>query len=223
VRAFLIALLLALPATAAAQVPDPRLRELQTLVLMLGAGIIALLLFIAILIKRDRMRLKDLSETDPLTRLPNRRHLLAVAEELLDQSFAAQSPLSVIAFDLDDFKRINDEHGHAVGDQVLQRVAHTCRLTLRPNDRIGRVGNGEFLVVLPGTAESGALSVAIRLRVAVEMLPFDGATTALETSICLGVAQRRDTDTLAQLIARADARLAAAKEGGRNRVEPARA
>src|SRR5687767_7959596 len=100
---------------------------------MQGAGIIALLLFIAILIKRDRLRLKDLSETDPLTRLPNRRHLLAVAEELLEQSFAAQSPLSVIAFDLDDFKRINDAHGHAVGDQVLQRIAHTCRLALRPN------------------------------------------------------------------------------------------
>ena len=222
-RALCLALLFALPAAAEAPLADPRLRELQTLVLMQGAGIVALLLFIAILLKRDRIRLKDLAEIDPLTRLPNRRHLFAVAEELLDQSFAVQSPLAVIAFDLDDFKQINDAHGHAIGDQVLQKVAHTCRLALRPHDRIGRVGSGEFLVVLPGTAESGALSVAIRLRVAVEMLALDGVAPSLRATISLGVAQRRDTDTLGQLVARADARLAQAKGGGRNRVEPARA
>ncbi len=223
-RAPALALLASFPA-AAEPVADAaqRIRDLQTLVLMMGAGIVALLLFITLRIKRDSQRLNDLAETDALTRLPNRRHLMAEAEALLDHSFAAQTPLAVIAFDLDDFKRINDAHGHATGDQVLQRVAHTCRLALRPNDRIGRVGDGAFLVVLPNTAESGAVSVAIRLRVAVEMLPFDGVTPVLETTISLGVAQRRDTDTLAQLIARADARLAKAKGDGRNRVEPATA
>jgi diguanylate cyclase (GGDEF)-like protein len=225
VRALSLALLASLPAAAAEPVVDTaqKIRDLQTLVLMMGAGIVALLLYITLRIRGDTKRLHDLAETDALTRLPNRRHLLTEAEALLDLSFAAQTPLSVIAFDLDDFKQINDAHGHATGDQVLRKVAHTCRLALRPNDRIGRVGSGEFIVVLPNTAESGALSVAIRLRVAVEMLTFEGAASALKATISLGLAQRRDTDTLAHLIARADARLAKAKDGGRNRVEPATA
>jgi diguanylate cyclase (GGDEF)-like protein len=205
------------------QAAAARIRDLQTLVLMLGAGIIAILLFLALRLKRDSRRMQVIAQTDELTRLPNRRHLLAVAEELLDHSFAAQTPLALVAFDIDHFKDINDRYGHAVGDQVLQKVAHTCRLALRPNDRLGRVGGEEFVAVLPGTAEGGALSVAIRLRVAVEMLAFESIDPGLRVTISLGVAQRSDTDTLAQLTARADARLYQAKEGGRNRVEPARA
>ena len=198
-----------------------RVRNLQTMNLMLSAAVIALLLYLALRVKRDGRRLRDRAMTDELTRLPNRQHLLAVAEELVDQSFATQQPLSLIAFDIDHFKQINDRYGQAVGDQVLRRVAHTCRITLRPSDRIGRSGGGEFVVVLPSTAARGALSVAVRLRVAVEMLPLDDIDPALQVTISLGLAERSATDTLATLMAHADAHLAQAKDDGRNRIIPA--
>jgi len=203
------------------QADQARIRDLQTLVLMLGAGIIATLLFLALRAKRDGRRMRDIALTDELTRLPNRRHLFTVAEELLDHSFAEQKPLALITFDVDLFKQVNDRFGHAAGDQVLQKVAHACRLALRPNDRIGRVGGEEFIAVLPGTDEKGAMAVAVRLRVVVEMLEFEAIDPALRVTISLGVAERTDTDTLAQLVARADARLYQAKESGRNRVIPA--
>ena len=224
-RVLLIALLLS-TAASAQPVDDlahaaARIHNLQTLVLMLSAVIIVMLLFLGLRLTRDARRLRNLAMTDALTRLPNRQHLIAVAEELLDQSYATHQPLSLIAFDIDHFKQINDRYGNAIGDQVLQRVARTCRLTLRPSDRIGRSGGEEFIVVLPVTREQPALSVAIRLRVAVEMLPFDDIDPALQVTISLGLAERTSTDTLATLTARADERLHQAKEGGRNRVIPA--
>jgi diguanylate cyclase (GGDEF)-like protein len=227
VRALLIALLLSAPAVGAhpaadaAQAAAERIRDLQTLVLMLSAAIIAMLLFMGLRLTRDARRLRDMAMTDELTRLPNRQHLLAVAEELLDQSHTTRQPLSLIAFDIDHFKQINDRYGEAVGDQVLRRVAHCCRMTLRPSDRVGRAAGGEFIVVLPTTAERGALSVAVRLRVAVEMLPLDDIDPALQATISLGLAERTATDTLATLMAHAAQRLAQAKHDGRNRIIPA--
>jgi len=226
-RAPLIALLssssavAAQPVVDAAQAAATRIRDLQTLVLMLSAAIVAILLFMGLRVKRDARRLRDMAMTDELTRLPNRQHLIAVAEELLDQSHATHAPLSLIAFDIDHFKAINDRYGEAVGDQLLRRVAHTCRMTLRPSDRIGRSGGEEFIVVLPSTREQSALSVAIRLRVAVEMLPLDDIDPALQVTVSLGLAERTDTDTLATLMARAAQRLDQAKHDGRNRVIPA--
>ena len=224
-RALCIALLLTLPLAASAaddavQAAE-RIRDLQTMNLMLSAAIIAILLFMGLRLKRDSRRLRDMAMTDELTRLPNRQHLVAVAEELLDQSHATQRPLALIAFDIDHFKQINDRYGHAIGDQVLRRVAHACRLALRPTDRIGRTGGEAFTVVLPSAGERAALSVAVRLRVAVEMLPFDDIDPALQVTISLGLAERTSTDTLETLMAHAEQRLAQAKHDGRNRIIPA--
>lgn len=224
-RALCFALLLTLP-VAAQTAYDPaqaaeRIRDLQTMNLMLSAAIIAILLFMGLRLKRDARRLRDLAMTDELTRLPNRQNLIAVAEEMLELSHSTQKPLSLIAFDIDHFKQINDRYGHAIGDQVLRRVAHTCRLALRPTDRIGRTGGEAFTVVLPAAAERAALSVAVRLRVAVEMLPFDDIDPALQVTISLGLAERSSIDTLATLMAHAEQRLAQAKHDGRNRIIPA--
>jgi diguanylate cyclase (GGDEF)-like protein len=225
-RALCIALLLTLTTAAnaaddAVQAAAERIRDLQTMNLMLAAAIIAILLFLALRMQRDGRRLRDLSMTDELTRLPNRQHLIARAEEMLEQSHATQKPLSLIAFDIDNFKAINDRYGHSVGDQILRRVAHCCRLALRPTDRIGRTGGEAFTVVLPNAPERNALSVAVRLRVAVEMLPFDDIDPSLQVTISLGLAERSSTDTLVSLMAHAEQRLAQAKHDGRNRIIPA--
>jgi diguanylate cyclase (GGDEF)-like protein len=184
-----------------------RIRGLQWIVLLLGAAIIAVLAYLF-------RRMRAMALTDELTRLPNRRHLLAVAEE----QRASGQPFSVVGIDVDHFKRINDTYGHAAGDVVLQRIAQACRTALRPGDRIGRTGGEELCVILPATREQGAVVVAERLRLAVETLDFRDVDPSLRLTISLGVAEWNGEEPLARVTARADERLYRAKEEGRNRV-----
>jgi diguanylate cyclase (GGDEF)-like protein len=184
-----------------------RIRLLQTIVLLLGAAIIAVLAYLA-----RRMRVMAL--TDELTRLSNRRHILSVAE----QQCASGQPFSVIAIDIDHFKRVNDTYGHAAGDVVLQRVAQACRAALRPSDRIGRTGGEELSVILPATNAEAAAAMAERLRAAVEAIDLRDLDPALRVTISLGVAEWRNGEPLARVTARADEQLYRAKQDGRNRV-----
>lgn len=195
-----------------------RIRRLQTIILFLGAAIIIALAFMAVRFVRDARRMRAMAMTDELTRLPNRRHILAVAGEQLRRAEAGGEPFSVLALDIDHFKRINDTYGHAAGDVVLQRVAHACRSALRPGDRVGRTGGEEFTVLLPGTTQADALIVAERLRAAVEALDCSDVAPDLRVTISIGVAEWQRPETLARIAARADAVLYRAKELGRNRV-----
>ena len=195
-----------------------RIRRLQTIILILGAAIILVLGYLASRLMRDARRMRVMAMTDELTRLPNRRHILTLAEEQLQHARISREPLSVVAFDIDHFKRVNDTSGHAVGDVVLQRVAHACRAALRPGDRVGRTGGEEFLVVLAATTERDAIAVAERLRTAVEAIDCGDIAPALGVTISLGVAQWDGHATLERLIAAADEVLYRAKREGRNRV-----
>ncbi|MEA2464204.1 MAG: hypothetical protein QOJ98_1951 [Acidobacteriota bacterium] len=195
-----------------------RIRRLQTIILILGAGIIAVLAYLMLRLTRDKRRMRDMAMTDELTRLPNRRHFLAAAEEQLQYARDARTALALIAFDIDHFKRINDSWGHAAGDLVLQRVAHACRTAIRPADQIGRTGGEEFMVILPGASQRDAVAVAERLRAAVGAIDLHDIAPALQVTISLGVATRTFEETLARLSVTADELLYRAKELGRNRV-----
>lgn len=148
--------------------------------------------------------------TDPLTGISNRR--------AFDEAIVAQFALmnrykvrfSVSIFDIDHFKRVNDEHGHLHGDQTLQKVARLLDESVRETDVLVRYGGEEFVVVMPQTGLDGACIFAERLRNRIEQ----------ETSITVsgGVAEALDGDTPETLMARADAALYAAKSGGRNTV-----
>jgi diguanylate cyclase (GGDEF)-like protein len=195
-----------------------RIRRLQTIILILGAAIILTLVFMGVRLVRDGRRMRVMAMTDELTRLPNRRHILAAAEEELRRAEDGGAPFSLLALDIDHFKDINDRYGHAAGDVVLQRVAHACRAALRPGDRIGRTGGEEFIVLLPATAQSAAVLVAERLRATVEALDCTDLAPTLPVTISIGAAEWQRAETLARLTARADAVLYRAKEEGRNRV-----
>ncbi|HYI11707.1 MAG TPA: diguanylate cyclase [Thermoanaerobaculia bacterium] len=195
-----------------------RIRWLQTVVLLLGAAVIAVLVYLAARLVRDARRMRAMAMTDELTRLPNRRHLLEEGEAQVVRSRAMGEAFCVVAVDVDHFKRINDTFGHAAGDLVLQRIAHACRVTLRPGDRIGRTGGEELGVILPATREAAAMAVAERLRAAVELLDWHDVDPALRMTISLGVAEWHGEETLARVAARADERLYRAKQEGRNRV-----
>jgi len=167
-----------------------------------------------------RERLRDLALHDVLTGILNRRAVSEHLERELSRARRESGPLAVVMVDLDHFKRVNDAHGHAAGDEVLREAARRLGATLRGSDAVGRFGGEEFLVVLPGATVAGAHESAERLRLAVSAQPVQAGKAAVEVTCSLGVAgwraPRQDVDGL---LAAADSALYRAKELGRNRVE----
>ncbi|MHC0054423.1 diguanylate cyclase [Actibacterium sp. D379-3] len=174
----------------------------------------------------DRLRasVKDglrLAVTDPLTGLFNRRYALPHLGHIADRAGTTGRPYAVMLLDLDRFKRINDRHGHAAGDKVLEQVARLLSSNLRPVDLIARIGGEEFLVALPDTPPDQARATAERLRQQIDGAPIllPGGTGTLRISASIGVAICEgggcDVDIL---LARADAALYEAKAEGRNKV-----
>lgn len=159
------------------------------------------------------------SRRDALTGLANRR---AFDEDLAREVARAArdgTPLSVIVLDLDRFKAVNDAHGHAAGDAVLRAVAARAAAVLRAGHLLARLGGEEFGVVLAGADLGQAAAAAERLRAAVAASPVDAAGRALHVTASLGCATLSPGEAAEALVARADARLYAAKHAGRDRVE----
>lgn len=152
--------------------------------------------------------------TDPLTGLPNRR---AFEQDVADLRVEGQEASLLIA-DVDRFKLVNDTHGHAAGDYVLQRLATTLRDNLRHNDLLARLGGEELSILLPDTGVQEARVVAERLRAAVETMDLEWQGRPLQVTISIGVAVGRGSTAAATLFTQADAALYAAKRAGRNRV-----
>jgi len=166
-------------------------------------------------------RLSRLSQVDPLTGSLNRRGLDETFPEIVTED-ALVVPLSVVMMDLDHFKLVNDERGHAVGDLVLKHVTNVVSQVLRSGDAVVRVGGEEFLLILPAVDLTAAHRVAERCRAAIEALPTPVAGNPVQATASFGVAERREGEPRDDLIARADAALYAAKAAGRNRVSAAK-
>jgi diguanylate cyclase (GGDEF)-like protein len=160
-----------------------------------------------------------LAFTDPLTGLYNHRHLFHLADREFQRARRYQLPLSVIMLDIDDFKRVNDTYGHAIGDQVLQEVAECCRKELRGVDVIGRYGGDEFVAMLPETGVPAACQVAERLRKSIAERVLDTKAGRVTVTVSLGVAALGDEHLTPEiLLDSADKALYVAKQNGRNRV-----
>ncbi len=168
----------------------------------------------------------NLATTDELTELKNRRYILARFNEELERSKRYQRPLSCTLFDLDFFKKINDAHGHDIGDEVLRSVSSVAQGQCRQTDILARYGGEEFLLLLPDTDEEGALYLTERIRKSVEDLTITtGDHHKLRVTASFGVSckptsQKVDDMIKAEeLIKAADNALYRAKDAGRNRVE----
>ena len=161
----------------------------------------------------------ELSVIDQLTGLYNRRYMMNQLSQWMQRSVVGGTPLSVVALDIDHFKRVNDRWGHGTGDDVLREVAHRLKANVRPLDVVCRPGGEEFLVIMPETPGDLACAAAERVRVAVAGEPFRVSGLELDVTLSAGVSTLQGgQDTPADLMGRADKALYDAKSQGRNRV-----
>ncbi len=165
-------------------------------------------------------QLEILAKTDELTGCLSRRYLMERLENELERAARYERLLGVVMFDIDDFKRLNDTHGHTTGDAALRSIGEVLRRSLRTADFVGRYGGDEFLLVLPETSAHGTHQLAERIRNGVSRREFDLRGGTLRLTVSGGVAGFPDSDVMAleDLIDRADVALYKAKAAGRNKV-----
>ena len=169
-------------------------------------------------LRRDRDHASRMASYDALTGASSRPAIEEQLKTAVRDAHRLDRPLSVVFFDIDRFKQINDVHGHRIGDQCLRIIALRTRNRLRTYDQIGRYGGDELVVVLPDTELHEAMGVAENLRSAVNCRPLSMDGVVLQASLSIGVAQLQPGETAEQLLERADAALYASKAAGRDRV-----
>ncbi len=171
-----------------------------------------------LVLRRDRERIQRLAETDPLTSVFNRRVWIERTEALIEECRQKREPLCVMFLDLDNFKTLNDRRSHAAGDTALRFMAELMRQHLPQRAPIARYGGEEFVATLAACTKSRAVDLAENLRTQLESaaIPLGDGNKVL--TLCIGVAEKRDGETLATLVDRADKAMYAAKAAGRNRV-----
>jgi diguanylate cyclase (GGDEF)-like protein len=160
-------------------------------------------------------KLHRLSVTDPLTTLYNRRRINEVLHEYGENAKRYHDPFSLILFDVDNFKYVNDNCGHNIGDQVLITIANIAKKSLRTSDYIGRWGGEEFLILLPKTEKNDAIVIADKLRMEIENTFFPEITNI---TCSFGVAEASEPVDVDDIINNADKALYYAKNNGKNRV-----
>lgn len=178
-------------------------------------------------LERANSKLRELSIRDELTGLHNRRHLTDRLEQESERGRRYGHRFSVAMIDIDHFKKINDSHGHSVGDEILVNFARILRQQARfvdhlgqaPDRTLGRFGGEEFLIILPGTSLEGAVICLERMREAVTRAPIETSAGPLSVSFSAGLAAQGPDETAEALLQRADEALYRAKEAGRNRLE----
>ena len=166
--------------------------------------------------KKMEEKLQNMSNKDQLTGAYNRHNFLEYLEYEISRVQRNHSPLSLVMFDIDHFKWINDNHGHGTGDDTLRELVRIIGQNLRDVDILTRWGGEEFIIMTPDTDKRDASVLAERLRRTVEEHEFPGTGSV---TISLGIAQYAENEVTEELISRVDERMHLAKRSGRNRVK----
>ena len=170
-------------------------------------------------LKQKNKQLEILADTDGLTGLYNHRYLISALSNNINLAKRYQTSLSIIMFDIDHFKNINDLHGHIIGDKVLKLIAEKFREHTRNVDIIGRYGGEEFLIILPNTNLKGCISAAELLRTQVQKIMLPKLKAKASITISGGACEYNYEYNLSTFISQVDKLLYKAKKKGRNRVE----
>ena len=191
----------------------------KILFMNIGVSLVALFAILMIVMPAFRnyqRKLNDAAYKDSLTGLLNRQGLTNYSKRILGEFGVSERQCSVVYFDIDNFKSINDTYGHAAGDTVLSKVASLSSAVLRPYDQNSRWGGEEFVVILPDCGLNEAAVIADRIRSSIA--DHDFPMLEGNVTVSLGVAERRDNESLDKLLYQADTALYAAKTQGKNRV-----
>ena len=193
----------------------------RSLLWNLAISVLATLLsltLVALVVRRYQRRIAALANTDQLTGLPNRRGFELLAGQALQDARRQRQPLCALMLDIDNFKQLNDQHGHLAGDQALRAFAAHLRNLPRQSDIVCRWGGEEFAILLKDSSQEAARQLAERLRVSIEALRLPINGQQLQMTVSIGLSQREDQENIEQLLNRADRALYRAKQSGRNRV-----
>jgi diguanylate cyclase (GGDEF)-like protein len=175
-------------------------------------------------IRRALIHIKALSETDELTGVLNMRAFTAIADRVSRQSARYNHPYSVVMIDSDSLKAVNDQHGHPMGNKLLQMLVHSVQAQLRETDILARYGGDEFILLLPETTSVGAEKLANRIRQRVEAAVLATREKPIVTTVSSGVAGYPEHGSdLETVMERADQALYTSKSAGKNRVTVAAA
>lgn len=166
--------------------------------------------------KSVEQRLRDLSEKDALTNIYNRRTFYVKVDELIHEMHDRKTPFSLIMFDIDNFKQINDTYGHLVGDEVLKKVTELINDDKRHKDQIFRFGGEEFFLLLPNTQIDGAIKVANRIH---QMISDLNIAKVGHISVSMGVIEYKEFETIDDSIKRVDDLMYDAKALGKNQIK----
>ncbi len=191
------------------------LLHFETLIFVVGTSIFA----VAMMREQNELSQRIQANTDELTGLRNRRALHQDGAAILSVALGRQTKLSVIVFDLDGFKSINDRFGHQRGDAILQLFGETTLATLRSDDIVGRIGGEEFAAILPGTSAAEAHQIAERMRIRFAETSAASGQGGFQATLSAGIVESDGSSSLNTLIGRADTALYRAKANGRNRTE----
>jgi diguanylate cyclase (GGDEF)-like protein len=190
----------------------------ESIIFALGTAFFVL----ALVKERNEAASMVAARTDSLTGIGNRAAFLATAERLMDRCRRDAAPVSIIMFDLDRFKAINDRHGHATGDAVLRKFCEIAAASLRPNDLLGRLGGEEFAAMLPGSSVEAAYARAERIRASFAENCRFIRDQQVNATVSGGVSVSMNADeTVDALLQNSDAALYSAKTDGRNRIRRA--
>ena len=173
-----------------------------------------------LLMKIDSLekKMRNLATYDSLTGLLSRQAFIQNAKSFIDFAQREQIPFSVIALDLDRFKKINDSYGHAAGDEILKHFATATQIILRKGDLIGRIGGEEFAILLPNTSQADADTLAVRLHQTIRESTIAYGHASITYSVSMGLVSLlgKETDAIEDILNRADQSLYLAKENGRD-------
>ena len=173
----------------------------------------------ALQFKDDLVKLQKMADTDYLTGLMNRRAFLAVADDTVEFCRRYKRNMATLMIDIDHFKKINDTHGHAAGDDAIKRIAEIINQSIRTTDKAARFGGEEFVVLLREIDQETALLLAERIRTSIEQTTIEHGETSIPATVSIGLAINAEGDRDVQdMIERADQGLYVAKKTGRNRT-----
>lgn len=179
---------------------------------------LAILIIANMTLGKYQRKLELMASTDKLTGAANRQAFEEYFAQSLARSVLDSTPMSVLIFDIDYFKRVNDQHGHNIGDLVIQTVSNMVKSQLRDEDLLCRWGGEEFLILLPNIDLSRSHDIAERIRASIEARVIRVNGNEIRVTVSVGVAEHRTSEKPEELINRVDVALYQAKEQGRNRV-----